>query len=77
MAATCAGLAFWFLIVGFIYYRNYGWAMALGGVAVSAGFIFGGIRRPQERKIERPDSPPSPSDLPDYDFKDAKPKDFK
>jgi hypothetical protein len=52
--------------------------MALGGgVAVSAGFIFGGIRRPQERKIERPDSPPSPSDLPDYDFKDAKPKDFK
>lgn len=48
-----------------------------GGVAVSAGFIFGGIRRPQERKIERPDSPPSPSDLPDYDFKDAKPKDFK
>ena len=41
-----------------------------------AGLIWAGIRRLQEREAERPD-PPAPSDLPDYDFKDVKPEDFK
>ncbi len=77
MAATCVGFAFWFLMAGLMYCRNYGWAMLLGGVAVGAGLILGGIHGLRERKAERPDSPPSPSDLPDYDFRNVKPEDFK
>ena len=76
MVATFMGVAFWFLMAGFMYYRNYEWAMILGGIVVSAGLIWAGIRRLQEREAERPD-PPAPSDLPDYDFKDVKPEDFK
>ena len=73
-AAACAGFAFWFLMAGFMYYRSYGWAMVLGGIAVSSGLIWGGIRRLRRRKADPP--LPAPSDLPGCDFKDTKPEDF-
>ena len=75
VAAIFSGFLFWFLMAGFIYYRNQGWAMALGAVTIAAVLIWGGLRRLRQNRPKRPESPP-PSNLPDYDFKDTKPSDF-
>ena len=75
MWATCAGFVFWFLMAGFIYTKNSGMAAALGAVTVAGVLIWSAVGRYQERRAVRPEPPP-PFDLPDFDFKDVKPKDF-
>ena len=72
-AAMLGGFFFWLLLVGLVYTGHRIGAVILGAAAGGVFLIWAGIRRYAER---RPESPP-PSDLPEYDFKDIKPSDFK
>jgi hypothetical protein len=75
-AMILAGFLFWLAISYFFYHRNVGGVVLLA--AIAAGFsicwwIFSQLPRNDE---SRRSTPKPHSDLPDFNFKDVKPRDF-
>lgn len=73
--AAIAGFLFWVLMAGLIYTHNYRWGLILGLGTLLAAMAWGCLRWIWMRRQPRPEPPPK-SDLPVFDFKDVKPRDF-